>query len=149
MAHLTKDETATVVALLGGTKVLGRGIDTAAAMQEALRRGLPFAAFESLRKALELPSGELTDILGVASRTLARRKRARQLSAAESDRLYRVAFITRLAVEVLGSLEKARVWLGRPNRALRDAAPVSLLDNEIGERQVEEILRRIEHGIVS
>ncbi len=53
------------------------------------------------------------------------------------------------ASEVLGSLEKARQWLHRHNRALGGEPPISQLDTEIGERQVEEVLLRISYGIYS
>ncbi len=53
------------------------------------------------------------------------------------------------AVEVLGSLEKARDWLKAPNRALGCEIPLDLLDTEIGTRQVEEVLLRINVAIFS
>jgi putative toxin-antitoxin system antitoxin component (TIGR02293 family) len=142
-----EEETKRVITLLGGRAVLRRNIRNAGAMKEALREGLPFGAFEALLQALEVRSQELADLIGVASRTLARRKTARQMSPIESDRLYRVAYITALASSVLGSLEKGREWLRRDNRALGGEPPIRYLDTEIGERQVEEILNRINYGI--
>lgn len=49
----------------------------------------------------------------------------------------------------LGSLEKARLWLKTPNRALRCERPLDLLDTEIGARQVEDVLLRLNDGIFS
>jgi putative toxin-antitoxin system antitoxin component (TIGR02293 family) len=80
---------------------------------------------------------------------VARRKKEERLRADESDRLFRVARIAVQATEVLGSVEKASRWLHRPNLALGDQAPLKLLDTDIGARQVEEILGRIEHGVYS
>jgi len=74
---------------------------------------------------------------------------SRQLSPIESDRLYRIAFIAYMASEVLGSIDKARTWLQGANRALGGHSPISRLDTEIGERQVEDLLNRINYGIVS
>jgi len=53
------------------------------------------------------------------------------------------------AVEVLGSIDKARLWLKTPNRALGCEMPLDLLDTEIGTRQVEEALLRLNYGIFS
>jgi putative toxin-antitoxin system antitoxin component (TIGR02293 family) len=142
-------ETERVVALLGGRRVFRRKMSGLNEMQDALRAGLPFAAFDALIKILGLRPQELADLLGVASRTLARRKMSRQLSPSESDRLYRVAYITQLASEALGSLPKARAWLHNANRALGGQSPISRLDTEIGERQVEDLLNRINYGIYS
>jgi putative toxin-antitoxin system antitoxin component (TIGR02293 family) len=136
-----------VVALLGGNRVFGSRLSDAQEMQEALRRGFPFAAFAELMRVLELRPQDLADLLGVASRTLARRKASKQLTAIESDRLYRVAYITLVASEVLGSIEKARSWLRSENRALGGHPPLLLLDTEVGERRVEDLLNRINYGI--
>ena len=96
-----------------------------------------------------MTSKGLAELLGVAPRTLARRKKGQQLWPTESDRLYRVAYITALAVDVLGSMEKAKRWLSAENRALGGSAPIGVLDTEIGERQVEELLQRIHYGVFS
>jgi|688.fasta_scaffold44238_9 hypothetical protein len=53
------------------------------------------------------------------------------------------------AVEVLGSIDKARLWLKTPNRALGCEMPLDLLDTDIGTRQVEEVLLRLNYGIFS
>ena len=144
-----EEETRKVVALLGGPKVFSRNIRDAGDLQNALRRGFPYAAFEAFLATLEWKSRDLADLLGVASRTLARRKTSQQLSPIESDRLYRVAYIARLATVVLGSLEKARAWLHKQNPALGGNSPISFLDTEIGERQVEDLLNRINYGVFS
>lgn len=143
------EETKRVISLLGGRKVFPRTVRDASDLQEALRRGFPYAAFEAFLKVLHWRSRDLADLLGVASRTLARRKTSQQLSPIESDRLYRIAHITCFATVVLGSLEKARTWLHKENQALGGDSPVSFLDTEIGERQVEGLLNRINYGIFS
>lgn len=88
-------------------------------------------------------------VLAIPLRTLTRRKAERRLRPEESDRLVRLARILAQAVDVLGSTEKASQWLQRPNRALGGETPLSLLDTDLGSRQVEEVLGRIEHGVYS
>jgi putative toxin-antitoxin system antitoxin component (TIGR02293 family) len=132
--------------LLGGTKVLGARADVAD-MQDAIRDGLPYRSLEALAAALDLNQREVTAVVGMAARTASRRKRERHLSPLESDRIYRIARITRLAAETLGDLEKARTWLSRPNRAVGGQVPLKMLDTEIGTRHVEEILIHINYGI--
>lgn len=51
--------------------------------------------------------------------------------------------------EILGSQEEASRWLQTPNRALGGRTPMDLLDTEPGNRQVEDVLGRIEHGVYS
>lgn len=121
----------------------------AAELREAVRRGLPFSDLESLTRQLEISPKQCSAVLGIPPRTVARRKEARQLNPQESDRLYRLARAASQAVAVLGSLEKARLWLKTPNRALGCDRPLDLLDTEIGARQVDDVLLRLNYGIFS
>ena len=67
----------------------------------------------------------------------------------ESDRLSHLARVTIMAMQILGTQEKAKQWLERPNRALGGEVPLHLLDTDIGARQVEAVLGRIDYGIFS
>ena len=118
-------------------------------LREAVRRGLPFSAMLELIRQLQLTPQQVASVVGISPRTLARRKQAGHLNSQESDRLYRVAHVASEAAETLSSLEKARVWLKSPNRALASDMPLDLLDTEIGARQVEDVLLRLNHGLFS
>jgi putative toxin-antitoxin system antitoxin component (TIGR02293 family) len=135
-----------VTELLGGRKVLGR-VAEADDLLRAVRVGLPYASLEALTEKLGLEPSALGAVVGIPARTLARRKQDRQLSPIESDRLYRLAYVTHVAAAVLGGVAAARLWLGRANRSLGGAVPISLLDTDIGCRQVEETLARLNYGI--
>lgn len=146
---MTKSTT-DVLELLGGEKVLKRQVSGIDDLREVLREGLPFRALESLAKAMEVRTAALTKIIRLAPRTLARRKESESnFNSIESDRIYRVARIMSLSIEVLGTKEKAKEWLSTPNRALGGEKPLSLLDTDIGAKQVEEVLGRIAHGVFS
>ena len=133
--------------MLGASRHDQKGTSSAAYLRSAVRKGLPFSAFETVLREVDLPQKQLSTILGIPTRTIARRKEIRQLTAAESDRLYRVARVAVHAASVLGDMDKARAWLKRPNRGLGDEVPLSLLDTDIGARQVEDVLIRLEYGI--
>ena len=138
-----------VVDVLGGPSVFkGRTVPTSTELRERIRQGLPYRSLESVRERLRLSVPE-ADVLHMPTRTMARRRQARKLDPDESDRLYRIARVAGQAVSVFGAEEKATTWLQRPNRALNGELPIRLLDTDVGARQVEDILGRIEHGIVS
>jgi putative toxin-antitoxin system antitoxin component (TIGR02293 family) len=138
-----------VVDVLGGPGIFrSSGIPTPADLRERIKRGLPYRSLESVRGRLRLSLPETASILHMPARTLTRRKQSRRLDIHESDRLYRVARIAAHAFAVLGTEEKAAAWLRRPNRALGGELPIRLLDTDIGVRDVEDILGRIEYGIV-
>lgn len=142
-------QTAEIVQALGGTKVLRREISSLEELKEKIREGLPYAAVERLVANFGLSTGEICDALDLPARTMARRKKERKLRPDESDRLFRLARIAAEAAEVLGGDENASRWLHRPNRALGGKTPLAVLDTDIGARQVEAVLGRIEHGVFS
>lgn len=138
-----------VIEALGGTGVFrGANEPTPDELRERIKRGLPYRSLESLRERLQLTMPEAATVLGMPPRTLARRKQSRKLDAGESDRLYRLARIAAHAMAVFGTDEKVAAWLRRPNRALNSEKPVRLLDTDLGVRQVEDVLGRLEYGIV-
>jgi putative toxin-antitoxin system antitoxin component (TIGR02293 family) len=138
-----------VIEALGGVSIFKGGIvPTPAGLRERVERGLPYKSLESVRGRLQLTVPEFAGVLNMPPRTLARRKQARKLDADESDRLYRLARMAAHAVAVFGTEDKAAAWLRRPNRALNGEPPVRLLGTDIGARQVEDILGRLEHGLV-
>jgi len=140
--------TATLVQVLGGPEVLRESAPSPEQLRKMVREGLPFASFEALADRFHFGREALSAALTLPMRTLMRRKEGR-LRPDESDRLVRLARIAAQAVEVLGTTEKASQWLQRPNRALGGETPLSLLDTDLGSRQVEEVLQRIELGVYS
>ena len=139
-----------VVDVLGGARVFRRRtVPTSTQMRDRIKEGLQYSALESVRARLSLSVPEAASVLQMPARTLARRRQSRKLAADESDRLYRLARIAGQAVGAFGTEEKASAWLRRPNRALNNELPIHLLDRDVGTRQVEDILGRIEHGVVS
>lgn len=149
MARTGKKRETAIETLLGGTAVVYGRSTRGGELHTAVREGLPFRSFEKIAEALDLRSGELGDLIGVAPRTLARRKQTNALSLVESDRLVGIARIASLAEETLGSRGHARGWLRDVNRALGSVTPLSCLDTEPGRERVEELLYQISYGIVS
>lgn len=52
-----------------------------------------------------------------------------------------------LAINVLEDKQQAIEWLSTPKIALDDQVPLELLFTGIGAREVEKLLKRIEHGV--
>lgn len=141
--------TAAIVEALGGRKVLKRQISNLDELRQTVGAGLPYASLEAVMVKFGLARREAASALHLPQRTIARRKKERKLRADESDRLLRLARLGAHATYVLGSEEKASRWLRRPNRALGNQVPLELLESDIGARQVEEVLGRIEYGVYS
>jgi putative toxin-antitoxin system antitoxin component (TIGR02293 family) len=141
--------TAGIVKVLGGKSVLKANVRSAAQLTETIRSGLPYASLEALISKLQLPKSGAAAALNLPERTLARRRKEKRLSPAESDRVLRLARLFSHATNVLESEENAATWFSQPNRAIGSKTPLSLIDTEVGAREVEDVLWRIAHGIFS
>lgn len=131
-----------------GTKA-GAAAFAPARLVEVLRDGLPVQELEALQASLALPMEKLVPMLGLSKATFHRRKIEGKLSPAESDRLVRFARLMGRAAEVLESEENARRWLSSPQFGLGGAVPLVFAESEVGAREVEDLLGRIEHGVYS
>ena len=138
---------AEIVEVLSGEE--SREVRNAEDLKRWIREGLPFTSLEAVMEQFGLKREEVSWALDLPLRTLARRKQERRLSPGESDRLFRVVRIAVQAAEILGGREEASRWLHASNRALGGQTPLELLDTDLGSRQVEDVLGRIEHGVYS
>jgi putative toxin-antitoxin system antitoxin component (TIGR02293 family) len=116
---------------------------------DAVQHGLEIEEVEKLRAVLGLPIEGLASKLGISKATLHRRKASGKLDPAESDRLVRLARLIGKAVEVFGDLEDARHWLNSPQFGLGGAVPLDYAQTEVGAREVEYLLGRIQYGVYS
>jgi putative toxin-antitoxin system antitoxin component (TIGR02293 family) len=130
-----------------GVKAAPRGGGSLAQVRDALHRGLPRKAFDGLRDELGVATDDLADVLGIPPRTLARR--TDRFKPDESERLLRLGSVLRKAADVLEEPESIRRWMLQPKRALGGLTPLRCCDTEVGAREVEALLTRIEHGVFS
>jgi putative toxin-antitoxin system antitoxin component (TIGR02293 family) len=131
-------------------EILGLRARDALALAAKVEEGFPIRSFLRLQNTLNIPSSDLARIVSITSRTLARRKLQGRLEPDESDRLLRVARVYRLALGLFESDHNAALaWLSRPNRALDGKAPLQLSTTEVGAREVERLVTRLEHGVIT
>jgi putative toxin-antitoxin system antitoxin component (TIGR02293 family) len=116
---------------------------------EEIRMGLPMDELEVLRASLDIPMEKLASKLGISVATVQRRKRQGRLEAGESDRVVRFARLMGKAVTVFGNEKDARDWLSSPQFGLGGAVPLDYAKTEVGAREIENLLGRIEHGVYS
>jgi putative toxin-antitoxin system antitoxin component (TIGR02293 family) len=112
--------------------------------------GLDFSALERFQRNAALTTAEITELLGIPSRTLARRRERGVLEVDESDRLLRFSRVLGAAIELFeGDGEAALRWLRAPQRALGGEMPFAMARTELGARHVEQLIGRLEHGVFS
>lgn len=113
---------------------------------DAMNKGISVDAVDKLSIRMSLGKQILCDAIGLNTRTLNRRD---TLKLDEADKLYRLARIFALAVNVLEDDKDALDWLTQPKIALNNQIPLSLLNTDLGAREVETLLNQIEYGIYS
>lgn len=114
-----------------------------------VREGLGFEEFHALQDMLGVTEERLAGLLGMSRATLHRRKKTGHLDRSESDRLVRFARLMSRATAALGGHEGARSWLSSPALAFGGELPLDFADTEVGAREVEALLGRLEQGVFS
>jgi putative toxin-antitoxin system antitoxin component (TIGR02293 family) len=120
--------------------------DTARAISK-IKSGLPVKVFFALKERLNLSAEELARVVGIAPRTLLRRKQEGRLQRDESERVVRLQRLFEKALEVFEDRAAVQSWFISPQLALGDETPLHYADTELGAREVENLLSRIEHGV--
>jgi putative toxin-antitoxin system antitoxin component (TIGR02293 family) len=116
---------------------------------EFIEEGLPIRELDDLQSTLNVDMEKLTSMLGISKATLHRRKAEGRLEPAESDRVLRFARLMGKAITVLGGIDEARHWLNSSQLGLGGAIPLDYAETELGAREVENLLGRIEYGVYS
>ena len=163
----------TVTAVLGGEKELGQKVKRRIDFDALIKKGIPWGVISYIKNAFNLPDEVIANIIGVSPRTIARRRKtvnlrakpgavskgshkekpspvaAERLSPVESDRVYRFARIIALAEDVFEDKEEALEWLKSPQYGLGGLVPFDMLQTDAGACEVEELLVRIDYGVIS
>ena len=128
------------------------GLDTfeLPALLRLIEKGIAWKTLQRFTRNTGLTLEQVADLIAIPRRTLARRRIAGRLTSQESDRLLRAARIYGRALELFeGNRDAATTWLTSPNGALAGVSPIELAHTEIGAKEVDHLIGRIEHGIFS
>jgi putative toxin-antitoxin system antitoxin component (TIGR02293 family) len=131
---------------LGGASTLGQYVRTATELRNVVEAGLPVASLDAVTGHLGRDAAEATVLKYrvVPKTTLRRRTR---LSFEESERTERLARMTALAEQVWEGEELAREFLTSPQPQLGNERPIDLARSELGAREVEALLMRLEYAL--
>lgn len=129
---------------------LGLTAGNTAELIQQVERGFSFKALHALESNSGISGSLLASIVGIPKRTLARRKTAAKLTPDESERLLRLSTVFEKAVELFeGDIAAAVQWLTTPKKTFGNASPLIYSRTELGAREVENLIGRLEHGVFS
>jgi len=112
-----------------------------------IKSGLPVKVFFALKDQINISTEELAHVVGIAPRTLLRRKQEGRLQKEESERVVRLQRLFEKALDVFEDRAAAQSWFNSQQLALGEKTPLDYADTELGAREVENLLSRIEHGV--
>ena len=116
-----------------------------------VEKGIHLAETAQFGRSIGLTQEELAGLLGVPVRTYQRwlAEPDKKLDSITGGRYYRVVKIIQHAAELLGSTPAALEWLRSEQRALGYRVPFELIATEPGAEAVEDLLGRIEFGVIT
>ncbi|UCV28234.1 antitoxin Xre/MbcA/ParS toxin-binding domain-containing protein [Ferribacterium limneticum] len=123
-------------------------LDSSAQVQiSEIRKGAPASNLVGAAEALHVPRERVYELVGLSAST-AKRKLAKDetLDPLMTERLTRLGAIERLAEDTFGDALLASEWLQTMNIGLGNVTPLSMLDTEIGCREVSRVLNAIAYG---
>ncbi|MDI6793591.1 MAG: DUF2384 domain-containing protein [bacterium] len=135
------------------TEILGvkRRVASLLDVADIIEQGLSPRAIDSVKVALKLSDHEISAALGVSMKTVShlRAQPKKKLTVVVGDRLFRATHLFALAKSVLGNADSAREWLRTSQIGLNNRVPLELMNTEAGTREIEDLLGRIEYGVLS
>lgn len=127
---------------------IGINADNTQVLVRKVQEGFPFAAIEKFRKTTNFSIDEIAEWVRIPARTMSRRRVEGRLQPDESDRLLRASVVFEKAVELFeGDVPAATQWLQTSQPALGDHTPLEFTKTEVGAREVENLIGRLEHGV--
>lgn len=147
MVHIT--EISEIIGILGGADKLKRDIRSEWDMDHLIREGIPHQASRYFLAKFAPTDLELDAFMGSESTVKKDIEQDFRLPPIASDRLYRLARLFSIAKRVLENEKLGAEWLKKPQRGLGGRIPVEVAFTEIGAKEVENLLGRIEHGVIA
>lgn len=135
-----------IAAILGGAETLGSEVRTLRELRAVVEHGLPVRSLDRVARHVATNDRDVAEIKYriVPKTTLARRTR---LSPDESERVERLARIAALAEEVWEDDALAHEFLTSAQPQLGGARPLDLARTDLGAREVEALLMKLEHAL--
>lgn len=118
-------------------------------LHKEIEEGFSWELAESTKELLDLNDEQLADLLGVTKRTVSnRRKENKRIDSKESDQLFRTIMLFSKACRFFGDRESTLKWMNREQPSLNMLKPIEITTTEVGAREVEDVIERMEHSVV-
>ncbi|MCO5249673.1 MAG: DUF2384 domain-containing protein [Chitinophagales bacterium] len=119
-------------------------------MISAIKVGIPYSLFDLMQENIPLTENDWAEILDISTKSLQRYKISadHHFKSIHSEKIIEIAEVTKMGLDVFGSIEKLKLWLNTPNYALGQYLPIELLKDSYGKELVISELIHISYGIL-
>ena len=114
---------------------------------DAVKSGLPIAHLQVFFETTQLPQEAVFKVLKLTREDFENKQR---LSPEESERLWRLAAVYESTLALFeGDSERTSEWLRTPQEAIGQVSPLEHVVTEPGAAEVQDLIGRIEYGVLS
>lgn len=118
-------------------------------MISLIREGVPYSLFDLIQSFTPFTEEYWSEFLDLSTKTLHRYKQSsKSFRPIQSEKIIEIAEVSKVGLEVFGSMEKLKLWLETANFSLGNRKPMDLLKDSYGKDLVLGELTRINHGIL-
>ena len=106
--------------------------------------------YTKLSEKVELSQNEFYGITRIPVSTLKRRmKNDERFTMQESDAMYRLALLLKLATELFDDEGRAKAWIKEKVYGLGGKTPLEMIATSADFEIVKDLIGRVEHGVFS
>jgi putative toxin-antitoxin system antitoxin component (TIGR02293 family) len=129
---------------------LGIDIHSIRELIPQLEHGFPFKVLLNIESQTGIPVQQFAEVIGITPRTFARRRKAGRMTLEESERILRISTVFEKAVRLFGGDKAAAAkWFTTPRKYFSNHSPLQYSRTEVGAREVENLIGRLEHGVIA
>lgn len=124
--------------------------DNDTTVHEAVHKGFRIFVYTRLSEKIQLSQNEFCGITRIPVSTLRRRlKTDEHFTMKESDSMYRLALLFKLATELFDDENKAKAWVKEKIYGLGGKTPLEMVATSADFEIAKDLIGRIEHGVFS
>lgn len=124
--------------------------DSKTVRSKAVHQGFKPNVYRNIVSKAKLSQNEFHLVTHIPRSTIKRRlKNEERFSTQESDVMYRLALLIKLATELFESEDRALEWMKESVYGLEGQRPLDMVSTTVDFETVKDLIGRIEHGVFS
>lgn len=124
--------------------------DSKTARTDAVHKGFKPKVYRNIIKRTNLSQSEFHNVTHIPLSTIKRRlKNDERFNTQESDAIYRLAMLIKLATDLFSDEKRALEWMREGVYGLGGKRPLDMISTTVDFEIVKDLIGRVEHGVFS